>query len=350
VHAALERSVVLITSRSDEIPQFGSGFAVHQDESSTYLITCAHVIEDVGGADKVRVGAIPATVIALGKSNGCDLAILKVHKQPNIEILRLSSPNGVDHKVIIMGYSQNETKVKALRRIDGKLEQKIFLELDGERTPAWDLKIEEQSRYVLQPGYSGSPVVDATTGLAVGVVTQMKDLGRNGMAIASTSIKQIWKAAPNETIQAELDRLYQALAFEETVVSQSNQDISEIETYYLKNRGNQLFTASLSWLSSRNQIASRVGEESLKQLEIHDKRIVRRFCSEIEMYLELVYYSLIGQRLNLLHEPVIHQSLRNPDLYANALTTIRQRIPQDIIGKEREKLEEHLDYLVSRIS
>jgi Trypsin-like peptidase domain len=350
VNAALEKSVVLITSCSDSIPQFGSGFAVYQNESSTYFVTCAHVIEDVGGADKVRVGATPATVIALGKSNGCDLAILKIHKQLNIEILRLSSPNGVDPKIIIMGYSQNETKVKALRMISGRLEQKIFLELDGERTPAWDLKIEEQSRHFLQPGYSGSPVVDAETGLAIGVVTQMKDLGRNGMAIASTAITQIWKAAPNETIQTELDRLYHALAFEETTVSQSDQDIGEIEAYYLKNRDNQLFAQSLTWLSNRSQIASRVGEEALNQLSINDKRIVKRFCSEIEMYLELIYYSLIGQRLNLLHEPVVNQSLRNPKLYINALAAIRRRIPLNIVGKEREKLEEHLDYLVSRIS
>ncbi len=72
-------AIVLITSCDDSINRFGTGFIVRQVRGTTYLLTCAHVIKDVGGSEKVQADGNPATVIASGEKIGLDLSVLKVN-------------------------------------------------------------------------------------------------------------------------------------------------------------------------------------------------------------------------------------------------------------------------------
>jgi hypothetical protein len=46
-------SVVLITSADVKNSRFGTGFIFRHQEDWTYLITCAHVVQDVGGNEQV---------------------------------------------------------------------------------------------------------------------------------------------------------------------------------------------------------------------------------------------------------------------------------------------------------
>ena len=130
----LEDSIVLIKSAKENRKNvIGTGFIFYKKQNYTYLLTCAHVVEDVGGEENIRVNNIPAEVIKIGDVQGFDLAILKVNKNFSLPSLNLMILYGEEEKkleVKIPGFylwSQNN----ALRRQTIKGE--MIVEVDGER-------------------------------------------------------------------------------------------------------------------------------------------------------------------------------------------------------------------------
>ena len=244
----LDDSVILITSESSEIPNFGSGFVIYQDKCTTFLLTCAHVVKDIGGATKIRVGTDRATVVELGEEKGCDLAVLKVNGLLEKLPLKLSNSASKGRRIVVSGYYQNETKVKTQRKISGVIGERIVLELDGNRTIAWDIEIDESSKYFLQPGYSGSPVVDEQTGATIGVMSQRVGTGRQGLAISIEAVRKIWQDIPSSLLQNELNYLRNEIAIKERRIEKSREELNQVELY-LRSSANQQFNKSLRWLS-----------------------------------------------------------------------------------------------------
>src|SRR5262249_32291520 len=74
----MNESVVLISSTDPVNQSFGTGFVIYQEEESTYVLTCAHVIRDIGGPEHIHVDHIPARLVALDTDEGFDLAVLQV--------------------------------------------------------------------------------------------------------------------------------------------------------------------------------------------------------------------------------------------------------------------------------
>jgi len=206
----LEDSIVLIKSaKENKTDVIGTGFIFYKQHNSTYLLTCAHVVEDVGGAENIRVNNMPAEVIKIGDVQGFDLAVLKVNKTFSVPSLNLMILYGEEEKkleVKIPGYylwGEN----KALRRQTIKGE--MIVEVDGERAfqlienMPEDVAVEklEIKKGSLRSGYSGSPVVDIKTGLVVGLVTHKINVdgeGRFGRAISIEALEKIWSEIPNE--------------------------------------------------------------------------------------------------------------------------------------------------------
>ena len=57
----LEDSIVLIKSaKANKTNVIGTGFIFHKKKNCTYLLTCTHVVEDMGGEENIRVNNIPA--------------------------------------------------------------------------------------------------------------------------------------------------------------------------------------------------------------------------------------------------------------------------------------------------
>ena len=213
----LEDSIVLIKSAKENRKNvIGTGFIFYKKQNYTYLLTCAHVVEDVGGEENIRVNNIPAEVIKIGDVQGFDLAILKVNKNFSLPSLNLMILYGEEEKkleVKIPGFylwSQNN----ALRRQTIKGE--MIVEVDGERAfqliedMPEDVAVEklEIKKGRLRSGYSGSPVIDINTGLVLGIVTHKVDVdgeGRFGRAISIEALEKIWSEIPNE-VSKQIER------------------------------------------------------------------------------------------------------------------------------------------------
>lgn len=203
----ISKSVVLITGRNTK--HFGSGFVVHHDNEGSYVITCAHVIADVGDVDGIN-GIIvnhrpdlPVRLIASGVTMGVDLAVLLVQGLADKPVLQLTLGGVQNLPVTISGYRRHPEQTHLLRDLRGVLSGEVGIHAQGQPnpTPAWDLRIEDNGQ--LADGYSGAPVVDAATGLVVAVASHSERSGIWGQGISTAALKK-WSNLPEEVFMQPL--------------------------------------------------------------------------------------------------------------------------------------------------
>ena len=210
----LAESIVLITSASDRKANvIGTGFPFYREENYTYLLTCAHVVKDVGGEENVRVNNnndIPVDVVAIGSIHDFDLAVLRIKGLLNFPLFKLRVLSRDKEKICQVNISGNylysEDKIPECQTIRGIIDARGKVIKSQEKVGVWELKITQGK---LKPGYSGAPVVDLETGFVVGVTTHKE--GRNeqegkvGRAISIEAIEKIWAKIPS-TISQQLKR------------------------------------------------------------------------------------------------------------------------------------------------
>ncbi|MDZ7959534.1 MAG: trypsin-like peptidase domain-containing protein [Aulosira sp. DedQUE10] len=202
----LQKSVVLITSADSNINRFGTGFIVRRANGASYVLTCAHVLKDVKSTEGIKVEGMMATVVASGENDGLDLAVLRVYGLWSKPELALKASGKKESPFVTAGF-QLFDKAHLIRSLRGTLGEPIGLQSTrlGERVQAWDLCILDD--YFLQPGYSGSPVVDETSGCVLGIVTHRQGEGKRGLAISIESLKKIWKFIDIEQLYKSLLKL-----------------------------------------------------------------------------------------------------------------------------------------------
>lgn len=189
-------STIRIRSKLPNNRRFGTGFVIHADAQFSYVATCAHVVTDVGGEGQVLIGDSDGEVVAIGAAEGSnDCAVLRVGVLSNVPPLRLAPTGKSGCEFTATGYQQFGNKY-LLRTIGGTLGDSVSLEAQNEstRTKAWDLKIEGD--YLLQPGYSGSPVVDQSSGKVFAIVSHREGEGQRGLAISIEVIEKVWPGRP----------------------------------------------------------------------------------------------------------------------------------------------------------
>lgn len=197
----LRNAVVLVTSRDPEEAGFGTAFVIDRRETQTYLLTCSHVVEMVGGEEWINVGGLAAKVVAIGEKSSTDLAVLVVEGLLDKAILPLGRSVQVSSQFTTSGYRKSAGTMQR-RESTGKLgQQRVDLAHQGTLLPAWDLEITGGAR--LESGCSGSPIVDQT-GSVIGVaIHQQDDSGRQGLAIAISALPIIWPDIPPALLPAE---------------------------------------------------------------------------------------------------------------------------------------------------
>ena len=203
----LQDSIVSIISTQPNNKNFGTGFVIHESSGAFYILTCAHVVRDVGGEESVAIrdrAELPAKVIASGNQQDLDLAVLRVEGLTQKCVLSRENSGEKGRAFQTAGFQKFGNDKIMIRPLAGVLGNQVGvqqLQRSGMTMQAWDLQITDD--YSLESGYSGSPVVDATTGNVLGVVSHKKG-DKKGIAIAIGELDRIWKIIDS-------DRLYKIL-------------------------------------------------------------------------------------------------------------------------------------------
>jgi S1-C subfamily serine protease len=185
------KSVCLIVNESSS--SWGSGFSIYQDDGSTYVVTCAHV---VGSAQEhILVNGKESEVVAIGEG-WVDIAVLKVQGLEGKPPLKPCSFNEPKRSIKIPGISKLKDD-RALRILNGILGDPLqLMSTSGEKVvDAWDLKLDD-GEYAIKEGYSGSPVIDVETNGVIGIVSHRVEKGEKGIAIAIGAVQNIWVDMP----------------------------------------------------------------------------------------------------------------------------------------------------------
>ncbi|MFG6095033.1 GAF domain-containing protein [Leptothoe sp. ISB3NOV94-8A] len=202
---AITRAIFLITSSDPSLSKknpCGTGFCIYKDQKYSYVVTCHHVVEDVGGNSFLLVNNKKAELISNNKS--VDLAILKVENFLKSFPLNLT-PGIVKGQICkIHGYAAFvKGKSHRLRTLEGTVGEIFFQTQDkGEvKVESWDLIISNKENRIhknLRGGYSGSPVVNSE-GQVLGVVNlQLNSEGSLGAAISINYVEMVWPKLPSD--------------------------------------------------------------------------------------------------------------------------------------------------------
>lgn len=199
-------SIVLVQSQDVANSYFGTGFVFHQNSGSVFVLTCAHVVEDVGGRDSVQIQGMPAKVVAIGKGS-LDVAVLSVEGMYKTSILKLKDETEGGKQFVAIGYQKSAGYL--LRSLHGCVGEEISFYQSGKtesyQIKAWELIVE--GGYTLERGYSGSPVIDEKTGNVLAIVSQRVPNGKSGRAISVEAIAYIWNVPDIEKVHSALLKL-----------------------------------------------------------------------------------------------------------------------------------------------
>ncbi|MCI5128186.1 MAG: serine protease, partial [Candidatus Electrothrix sp. AUS3] len=186
-------AIFLLTGpESDRRKVFGTGFAVAYKERQLYLLTCAHVVEQLDG--KVMVGEQEAEIAEIGSGDSIDLALLRIPCNEAPFLLNTVIKGKPNKPVHLCGYGSfsGAQHNYILRPVKGRLGKSIAFESPGKgRIEAWDLHVKDDDFSKLQGGYSGSPLCDEEGRLIAVVSHEVGRTGERGHAIAVSNLKLI---------------------------------------------------------------------------------------------------------------------------------------------------------------
>jgi hypothetical protein len=232
-----ENSVILLISNEpDKNPAFGSAFMVAHDNAFSYLLTCAHVIEQINKdstANQLKLLGVdhPVDIVCCGASDGIDIALLKVKDLIDKPVFTLFNKGNEGDAIKITGYSGFNTKTgQHLRRpLNGKLGKSIMLasKTEDKQFPAWDVLIEDNELATLESGYSGSPLY-TSTGELIAVVSHRRS-GDKGHAFCISNLKTLYPKI-SQLIPA-IERLTQSSRVKK-IRTKLFQRMGEISTIY----------------------------------------------------------------------------------------------------------------------
>ena len=190
----LRDSIVVVTSCDSSNRSFGTGFVIYQDQALTYILTCARVVNDLGGRDSIKVEEKTATVIALGETDGVNLAVLQVPGLLHAVPLQLGGMAEAKDQVTIAGFDSS-LDTSHYREFPGTLGQLVVVTLQPqtELVGFWGLDLGEAEQ--LTVGDRGAPVLDPQNRV-YGVVVEGAMGAKSGWAICITALPKIWTDMP----------------------------------------------------------------------------------------------------------------------------------------------------------
>jgi hypothetical protein len=205
----LSTRVAVVTGAGPTKPAFGTAFEVGVDDGGgRFYLTCAHVARQLV-AEGILVAGAPASLIAAGdEQHGIDIAVLYLPPPDEsataglpatpgriLPALPLRTPASAPGDPISILGARKFDAYLLTRPLAGSLGEEVFLAPVGRpdlRVLGWDVMLAEGG-YVLQPGYSGSPVLHEPSGSVIGVVSHMaNEAGSKGVAISVAGLAAFW--------------------------------------------------------------------------------------------------------------------------------------------------------------
>ena len=208
---------ILITSKDPNNRRFGTGFIVCHAEQKSYIVTCAHVISDVGGEESIEADGQCARIVGIGSDDGLDLAVIEVDELLDKPVVKLKVLSMAGSPFLTVGFRAfgRHFSIAPLFGIAATavaLESRTY----SDRVKAWNLEIRDGEH--LHDGYSGSPVID-DDGFCFGVITYKQGDGQVGLAISIEELEKIWNTMPSGLI--EKTSKYQS--YSDSLASQATQ-------------------------------------------------------------------------------------------------------------------------------
>ena len=181
----LVKTCTVAIASSDDGRIWGTGFFISPDG---HLLTCAHVVEDVGGWEQVRVNGQPVSLVYLGDRTSDDFAILQVSDYQG-QAVPLSLTFAPMNRFLSIGYGRPDFPEGA--SIDGTITD-INPQANFGNLPMLRLRIKADAQRV-QGGYSGSPVFDASSQRAIGLIAAF-DHNEGALAVPLATVLQKWSS------------------------------------------------------------------------------------------------------------------------------------------------------------
>lgn len=187
-------ATVLITSSDPMRAGFGSGFVVRRTGDTAYIVTCAHVVRDVG-VGSLLVNEAIGIVVVTGDHLKLDLAVIKVENFPGESTLSVCQQDSEMPKqdIQLAGFQSIDRKSKNFfkQKLNGTLTGITQITAKSPYHPAraWKFTLTEGD---VQDGYSGSPVINPSTKDVLGIVSHRMQEGV-GIAISIEQLDRIWQ-------------------------------------------------------------------------------------------------------------------------------------------------------------
>ena len=194
-----EKSTFLITSSANR--SFGTGFCIYRDDRGSYIVTCAHVVDECGG-DEMLIDGMGVQLKAKGDSQLLDLAILYVDGFTDAVPWDISLSETIKDELTpfeVRGFKPHKQGSYKLETLYGEIEKVSTVYTSMGSTPTYELNINGNDS--IEKGYSGSAVVCASSKLVIAVATDRNRSGKEAYAIPLYNIKSIWKDIPRELLE-----------------------------------------------------------------------------------------------------------------------------------------------------
>ncbi len=204
-------SVFLISHKDKRRKKFGTGFVIHHENDSSYIVTCRHVLSKICKCENNKEtinkefrnidvgGVIPGKVISIG-DEPIDIAVLKVNGLKTKALILYMG--ACEHLKIKIPGCAELGKAHQIIPITGQLEKSVERVQSGSkiRIDSWILKIDDG--HEIHEGYSGSPVIDENENV-IGIVSHKKG-DKTGYAIPVDVLPDLWKEMPEGLLKNEL--------------------------------------------------------------------------------------------------------------------------------------------------
>lgn len=183
-------ATVLITSKESNTVGFGSGFVVLRTGETAYVVTCAHIVREVG-EDNILVDGEEGKVIATGDSMKLNLAVVKIEIFPGNAVLASRLTNSLEPKKQFQsaGFKRFREDMHK-QNLSGYINGMTQVITKPPYLPARSLKF-SLSEGDVEEGYIGSPVIDPETKSVLGIISQRTDEGE-GIATSIDQLDRIW--------------------------------------------------------------------------------------------------------------------------------------------------------------